>query len=124
MFLICVCCGYAACVIEDWQYYFIIGIFIVSLIANWGISYRVKQDEKKLQKSLTLTEVVKAHTSNPSNQNQIYQSLFSDQIRDNLLVLDNASTVSIGSATFQYGYKEIYENYLNQFRSKHIQHLL
>lgn len=30
----------------------------------------------------------------------------------------------MGSVTFQYGYKEIYDNYLNQFKNKHVNNLL
>ena len=42
MCLACVCCGYAACAVQNWQYYFVGGMFIVSLLANWFLSYRFK----------------------------------------------------------------------------------
>jgi hypothetical protein len=42
MFLICVSGGYAIGVNFDWQYYVIGGIFIISLIANFLLSYKVK----------------------------------------------------------------------------------
>lgn len=32
--------------------------------------------------------------------------------------------MSIGSATFSFGYKEVYDSYLSQFKSKHIMNLL
>lgn len=48
MFLVCVSCGYALCAQDMWQYFFIGGMFILSLIANWLLSYRTKQAEKKL----------------------------------------------------------------------------
>ena len=65
MFLACVCCGYAACAVQNWQYYFVGGMFIVSLLANWFLSYRFKLSQKKIQKAMTLSEVVKANTNNP-----------------------------------------------------------
>lgn len=43
LFLICVCCGYAVCVIRTWQYFFIGAMFIVSFSLNWYLSVREKQ---------------------------------------------------------------------------------
>lgn len=56
MFLVCVCCGYAVCADDYWQYFFIGAMFILSLLTNWFLSYRTKQQEKKetLQRTTTL----------------------------------------------------------------------
>lgn len=54
MFLACVCCGYAVCAVQTWQYYFVGAMFLISLFANWLLSYQVKQSEKKQEKSMTL----------------------------------------------------------------------
>jgi hypothetical protein len=54
MFLVCLCCGYAVSAIDIWQYFFIGGMFIISILVNWFLEYRHKQDEKNLERSMTL----------------------------------------------------------------------
>ena len=54
MFLTCVCCGYAVCAVQTWQYYFVGAMFLLSLLANWLLSYQVKLSEKKKEKAMTL----------------------------------------------------------------------
>lgn len=66
MFLVCVCCGYAVSSVETWQYYFIGGIFIFSLIINFFIAYKTREKRSKdYARALTLCEFVKAQSSNP-----------------------------------------------------------
>lgn len=43
MFLVCVCCGYAVCAIDTWQYFFIGGMFIISILVNWFLEYKHKK---------------------------------------------------------------------------------
>ena len=43
MFLVCVCCGYAVCAIDIWQYFFIGGMFIISILVNWFLEYKHKK---------------------------------------------------------------------------------
>ena len=42
-----------------------------------------------------------------------------------MFILDNnASTISIGSSSYQYGYREVYDSFLAQFKNKAIWKLL
>lgn len=52
------------------------------------------------------------------------QNLIEAEMRENLLILDQNSTVSLGSVSFQYGYRELYDIYLAQFKNKTVTHML
>lgn len=66
MFLVCVCCGYAASVNFTWQYIFIGVFFIIALLINLAISLKKKADEKNnIERTMTLAEVVQSFNVNP-----------------------------------------------------------
>ncbi len=45
-------------------------------------------------------------------------------MKDNYLFTNSEQTRSLGSISFSYGYKEIYENYLSQFKNKKVNEIL
>ena len=45
-------------------------------------------------------------------------------MKDNFLVVNTDSSRSIGSASYRYGYQEIYENYLQQFKNQTVNYLI
>lgn len=45
-------------------------------------------------------------------------------MKDNYLYMNSEETRSLGSISYSYGYQEIYENYLSQFKNKKVKNLL
>ena len=57
---------------------------------------------------MTLAEVVKAHSNNPKQS--MLHNIREAEMKENMFIVENhASTVSLGSATYHYGYQEVYE---------------
>ena len=57
---------------------------------------------------MTLAEVVKAHSNNPKQS--MLQNIREAEMKENMFIVEShASTVSLGSATYHYGYQEVYE---------------
>lgn len=71
---------------------------------------------------MTLAQAVKAQSGNPKQSMMIH--LMENDFKENALMLENMSSISIGSAVMQFGYKQLYDSYLNQFRNKQILNLL
>ena len=105
MFLICLCCGYAISAFTTWQYIFSGVMFVVSIIANYFISftYRKSNVEDEIRKTQTLAEVIKTQTMNPKQS--MRQNLLEGELKNSFLIASVDSSRSLGSVSYEYGYQ-------------------
>ncbi len=120
-FLICVSLGYAAAAVETWQYYFIGGVFILSLILNFALVLTYSRDDKK---KVSNTISIKNFVELNKQAITLKQSMLGENIKTSFLELNESDTQSLASAVFDYGYQESYESHLSRFKNKTVNQML
>lgn len=132
MFLVCACGGYALGAIFYWQYVLAAGVCLLAGLANLAIGYGIRRRKREKEgqgqgqgedKSVKLGELA-ARTGRSVKQSMV-ESMLEKEMRENLLLgADQVSAVSIGSVNLHFGYQEVYQSYLGQFRNRDVLHRL